>query len=149
MVKEILKVEAPLSEEWLLKRIVKWYGQDKVIKRVKDRFEWQMDGCWLNGIMRIDNFLYLMDEPIHFRAPGDVKREIKYIAKEELAEGMYAILKQNVSADKSGLYHSLARQCGVTRVGKAIYEVMDAALALLEKENRVVVDGEMVTIRQK
>ena len=149
MVKEILKVEAPLSEEWLLKRIVKWYGQDKVIKRVKDRFEWQMDGCWLNGIMRIDNFLYLMDEPIHFRAPGDVKREIKYIAKEELAEGMYAILKQNVSADKSGLYHSLARQCGVTRVGKAIYEVMDAALALLEKENRVVVDGETVTIRQK
>jgi len=58
---------------------------------------------------------------------------------------MFEILKQNVTADKSGLYHSLAEQCGVTRVGKAINEAMDAALNVLS--DRIIVDGEQISIK--
>ncbi len=148
MVKEILKVEAPLSEEWLLKRIVKWYGQGRVTASIRQRFRDQMKDCWLNGIYRKDGFLYLTDEQVHFRASGDISREIKYISTDELAEGMYAILKQNESADKNGLYHFLAQQCGVSRVGNAIYESMDKALACLQEQARVTVEGDMVTIRK-
>ena len=58
---------------------------------------------------------------------------------------MFEILKQNVTADKSGLYRSLAARCGVTRVGKAINEAMDAALNVLS--DRIIIDGEQVSIK--
>lgn len=74
-----------------------------------------------------------------------VTGRFKQIAPEELAAGMFEILKQNVTADKSGLYRSLAAQCGVTRVGKAINEAMDAALNVLS--DRIIVDGEQISIK--
>ena len=50
---------------------------------------------------------------------------------------MFEILKQNVTADRNGLYRSLATQCGVARVGKAINEAMDAALNVLVRDKSV------------
>lgn len=58
---------------------------------------------------------------------------------------MLEILKQNVTADKSGLYRSLALQCGVNRVGKAFTEYLDAALELLS--DYVNIDGEMLSMK--
>ena len=65
----------------------------------------------------------------------------------EIAAGMFEILKQNVTADKSGLYRSLAAQCGVTRVGKAINEAMDAALNVLLQNNSIVTDGDQISLK--
>ena len=109
--KAILEVEAPLSEELLLKRIVWCFGREKVTKVVLHAYEQQMSGYQQYGIIRKNGFLYLANgKKIQFRKSGDIEREIKQIAPEELAAGMLEILKQNVSADKNGLYHSLAIQ---------------------------------------
>lgn len=146
MVKAILEVEAPLSEELLLKRIVWCFGREKVTKVVQHAYEQQMSGYQRYGIIRKNGFLYLTNEKkIQFRKSGDIEREIKQIAPAELAAGMLEILKQNVSADKNGLYHSLAVQCGVTRVGKAINEAMDSALHILD--NSISIDGEQITLK--
>ena len=146
MVKAILEVEAPLSEELLLKRIVWCFGREKVTKVVLHAYEQQMSGYQQYGIIRKNGFLYLANgKKIQFRKSGDIEREIKQIAPEELAAGMLEILKQNVSADKNGLYHSLAIQCGVTRVGKAINEAMDSALHMLD--NSISIDGEQITLK--
>ena len=146
MIKAILEIEAPLSEDLLLKRIVWCFGREKVTSVVQRAYEQQMSGYQRYGIIRRNGFLYLNDEKkIQFRGPGDIEREIKQIAPEELAAGMFEILKQNVTADKSGLYRSLAAQCGVARVGKAINEAMDAALNILN--DRIVVDGEQISIK--
>ena len=147
MIKEILETEAPLSEDWLLKRIVRWcFGREKVTNAVKRDYEWRMYGYQRYGIIRRNGFLYLDNgKEIQFRGPGDIEREIKYIAPEELAAGMFAILKQNVTADKSGLYRAMAKQCGVARVGKSINEVMDSALDILK--DRVIIDGEQISIK--
>ena len=98
------------------------------------------------GIIRRNGFLYLSDatKP-QFRIPGDMKREIKYIAPEELADGMWQILRQNISADKAGLYRSLASLYGVSRVGKGINEYFDEALKLLD--HRIIVDGDTVSVK--
>lgn len=144
-VKAILEIEAPLSEEILLKRMVWWFGREKVTNVVQRDYEAEMRGCDSYGIIRRNGFLYLDNgKEIQFRGPGDVVREIRQIAPEELAAGMYEILKQNYSADKSGLYRSLAAQCGVSRLGKATNEAMDAALNLLS--DRVVIEGEQVSL---
>ena len=146
IVKEILEVEAPLSEDLFLKRIVWYFEREKVTNVVQRSYEQQMYGYQRYGIIRRNGFLYLNNgKEIQFRGPGDIERDIKQIAPEELAAGMFEILKQNVTADKSGLYRSLAAQCGVTRVGKAINEAMDAALNVLS--DRIIVDGEQISIK--
>lgn len=146
IVKEILEVEAPLSEDLFLRRIVWYFDREKVTNVVQRAYEQQMYGYQRYGIIRRNGFLYLDNgKEIQFRGPGDVERDIKQIAPEELAAGMFEILKQNVTADKSGLYRSLAAQCGVTRVGKAINEAMDAALNVLS--DCIIVDGEQISIK--
>ena len=146
MVKAILEVEAPLSEELLLKRIVGCFGREKVTSVVQRSYEQQMYGYQGYGIVRRNGFLYLNDDKeIRFRGPGDIERDIKQIAPEELAVGMLEILKQNVTADKSGLYRSLAQQCGVNRVGKTINEIFDSVLYILE--DSIVVDGDQISLK--
>ena len=146
MVKAILDVEAPLSEELLLKRVVWCFGREKVTSVVQRAYEQQMHGHQRYGIIRRNGFLYLDNgKEIQFRGPGDIERDIKQIAPEELAAGMLEILKQNVTADKSGLYRSLALQCGVNRVGKAISETLDSALHTLE--DYIVIDGDQISLK--
>lgn len=145
-IKAILEVEAPLSEELLLKRIVGYFGREKVTSVVQRAYDQQMYGYQRYGIIRRNGFLYLNNgKEIHFRGPGNVERDIKQIAPEELADGMLEILKQNMTANKEGLFRSLTLQCGVTRVGKAIYEALDTALSFLE--DKIIIDGEQVSLK--
>ena len=146
IVKEILEVEAPLSEDLFLKRIVWYFDREKVTNVVQRAYEQQMYGYQRYGIIRRNGFLYLDNgKEVQFRGPGDIERDIKQIAPEELAAGMFEILQQNVTANKSGLYRSLAAQCGVARVGKSIYEAMDSALDILK--DRIVVDGDQISLK--
>ncbi len=56
------------------------------------------------------------------------------------------ILKQNVSAEKEGLYKALATQLGFARMGDAMYERFDEALRLLR--NKVVVENGLISLKQ-
>lgn len=144
--KEILEIEAPLSEELFLKRIVWYFDHEKVTSAVQSAYERQMYRYQRYGIIRRNGFLYLDNgKEIQFRRQGDIERDMKQIAPEELAAGMLEILKQNVTVDKNGLYRSLAAQCGAARVGKAINEAMDSALHTLE--DRIIVDGEQISLK--
>ena len=146
MIRAILQVEAPLSEDLLLKRIVWCFDSTNVTKSVRESYERQMYGCRDYGITRKKGFLYLdCKKDIQFRAPGSMKRDIKQIAPEELAAGMLEILKQNVTAEKSGLYRSLAAKCGFTRVGKNVNEAMDSALNALK--DQIVIEGNRISIK--
>lgn len=146
MVKAILEVEAPLSEDLLLKRIVWCFGREKVTSVVQRSYKQQMNGYKRYGIIRRNGFLYLNNgKEVQFRRHGDIERDIKQIAPEELAAGMFEILKQNVTADKNGLYRSLAAQCGVVRVGKTINEAMDSALQILN--DCIIIDGDQISFK--
>lgn len=146
MIKAILEVEAPLSEELLLKRIVGCFGREKVTDVVRRTFEHHLSGYQRYGITRKNGFLYLADQKNYqLRAPGDIARTIKQIAPEELAAGMLEILKQNVTADKIGLYRSIAQQCGFNRVGKSISEYLDVALQILDSS--VTIKGDCISLK--
>jgi len=147
MIKAILEVEAPLSEDLLLRRIVRWcFDREKITSNVQFEYERQMGGYQHYGIIRRNGFLYLDNgKATQFRVPGDIERDMKQIAPEELAAGMFEILKQNVTADKNGLYRYIASLCGVARVGKAINEVLDSALHILK--DRIIIDGEQISLK--
>ena len=71
MVKAVLEVEAPLSEELFLRRIVWLFGREKVTKVVWQDYEQKMYGCQRCGIIRRNGFLYLENgQEIQFRGAG-------------------------------------------------------------------------------
>ena len=153
IVRDILEIEAPLSEDWLLRRIVRFFHREKVTSFVRDSYEQQMKECRQRGIIRRNDFLYLENGgEIHFRKPGDrddTRRSIEQISPEELSDGMIEILKQNGSVSRIELYRLLAGQCGVSRVGREIEETLDSVLKSIKKKGLISIEGEQVTIRTK
>ena len=117
---------------------IRW-GTDSKVQYLEPTYEGY-------GIIRRNGFLYLKDDrKILFRKPGDLTRSIEQIAPEELAAGMREILKQNLTADKDGLYRTLAAQCGVTRMGATVTETLDRALYLLK--DSIVIEGDYISLR--
>lgn len=149
VVRAMLEKEAPLCEEWLLKRIVFLFdGREKVTGVVRDRFNFLLRNCESFGILRANGFLYLKDKPIPMlRVPkkGAPPREVKYICAEELANGLKEVLKQNVIAEKTGLFRLLAAQLGFARIGDSILVALEGALQLLAKYS-VKIEGETISL---
>lgn len=146
IVRAILEIEAPLLEDLLLKRIVWLFGREKVTSAVRRAYEQEMRGFQSYGIIRRNGFLYLDNGGnIIFRVPGDIKRNIKQIAPEELASGMLEIIKQNMTVDRNGLYCSIAAKCGITRLSKTNIEILDTALSLLG--DSIAIDDERISLK--
>ena len=145
-VREILETEAPLAEEYLLKRIVPYFNREKVTKVVIGDFNRKMYGCKSKGIIRKNGFLYLenMDTP-KLRVPGD-RREIKYISTEELAAGFLTLIEQNVTATRQGLYKTMTNLLGFNRTGDAIVDRYEHAIALLLEQEAVKEEDGLLSI---
>ena len=145
LIQAILEIEAPVSEEYLLKQICFVFDHEKVTKVVRNKYETYMTGCEQLGIIRRNGYLYLANQVQYFlRVPGD-KRDIKYIAPEELAAGLYTLLKQNYSAEKEGLYRTIVNQLGFTRMTETTIDKLDEALGLIKN---VVIEGDVVSLRE-
>lgn len=143
----VLEVEAPLSEEYFLRRMLPYLGRERLTKAVRAQFNADVRGHQHHGIIRKDGFLYLADDKdVKFRNADVVRREIKHIAPEELAAGIMTILEQNHKADKSGVYSVLAQQCGVTRCTNVTTEIFDSALSTVE--DRISIDGDQLSLIQ-
>ena len=149
VIRAMLQDEAPLNEEWLLKRIVFLFeGREKVTSVVREQYERLMFNCERQGIIRRGGFLYLQGGEIPMlRVPeqGATPRDIKYIELRELAAGVKATLKQNVTAEKAGLYRLLAQQLGFARIGDAIVSQLDSALKLMEKD--IEINGDTLSLK--
>ncbi len=148
---QIVEREAPVSEEWLLKRIAFLFGREKVTSVVREEYEYIMLRAAKSGIQRKNGFLYLNNGEIPMlRVPKEdvaVLREVKYIPVEELALGMKEILKQNFAVEKSGLFRLTVKELGFSRMGDTIVECLENALQSIEKE--IVTEGEMISLKQK
>ena len=136
-IREILETEAPLSEEYLLKRIVSLFDREKVTKPVIDAYNYKMRNCARLGIIRRNGFLYLKGNTnFTLRVPGE-KRDVKYISKEELADGFYTLIKQNVSVNKESLYKTMTNVLGFSRTGEAIVTRYESAIKMLESSGLI------------
>lgn len=151
VIRAIVELESPLSEEWLLKRISFLFGREKVTSVVRREFEDTMENCENFKIVRKNGFLYAQEKGIPMlRVPyknAKTIREIKYISLEELALGIREILKQNISVEKNGLFRLLIQQLGFTRVGDALIDRLESALQLLSKQ--IEVNGDMLSLKSK
>lgn len=135
----ILKTEAPLCEEWLLRRISFLFNREKVTSVVREEFDNAMLSCHDCGIIRRDGFLYLADkQTAPLRVPTDKQhaRDIRYIAIEELSSGLNELLKQGIG-DKNELFGSLAASLGFTKITPPMQARFDAALKYLSDSGSI------------
>ncbi len=146
----IVRAEAPISEEWLLKRIVFMFGgREKVTTAVRQQFDVVMHGCGKYGLLRKDGFIYVRGRAIPMlRVPDGAEepREIKYIDLGELALGLKELLKLNISAEKQGLFKLITQYLGFNRMGEAITERLESALELIADETET--NGDMLSLKQ-
>lgn len=146
IIKDILEVEAPLSEKLLLQRIVWYFHHEKVTSAVQKSFDANMRGCEKLGIIRRHGFLYLEDKPIVFRVPGDSTRSFNQIAPEEIGEGMLRVISKNIQVTEDGLYKFIADLYGKKRMGKYDAEALHAALLMLLKSGKIVEHDNQITL---
>ena len=144
VINAIITAEAPISEEWLLKRIAFLFGREKVSSVVREEFYILMRHSANYNIVKKDGFWCVSGKPTPMlRVPdenGGVIRDIKYIPTEELALGMKEIIRLNVSVEKEGLFRLLAEKLGYSRIGDAIFERMELALKSIS-ESITQIDG--------
>ena len=87
-----------------------------------------------------------MYQDIKFHIPGD-QRDIKYISIEELADGLYTLIQQNVTATREGLYKAITTLLGFSRTGDAIVSRLDEALSFLKHMNRIKDENGLLSIK--
>ena len=63
----------------------------------------------------------------------------------DTANGLKELLKQNVMAEKVGLFKLLVEQLGFTRMGDAILARLESALKLISKD--IETNGEMLSLK--
>lgn len=145
----IAYLESPLSEEWLLKRIVFLFGRERITSVVRDQYCRIIKNCSYYNITRKDGFLYAQEKEIPMlRVPQEdssSKRDIKYIALEELSLGMKETLKRNIEIEKNGLFQLLGKKLGFNRMGETIVERLEEALRLISDD--IEFNGDMLSLK--
>ena len=153
LVKEVLMTEAPLSEEFFLKRYCYVFGRQKVTSVVRAEFERRMRGCEAKGIIRRYGFLYLNGVntfSMRIPAPGAAEvREIKFIAPEELAAGITVMVRDSITAEKDDVFRALNKQLGFSRMGADITRKFEEALVYAKHLFNVQVDGTTLSLKQE
>ena len=144
LIKSVLKVEAPMSEDMMLKRTVWYFGREKVTSYVWGEYYACKPYLASYGITLRNGFLNLKENTsIRFRSGKSYVRDIKDIYPAELAAGILTILKQNVSVDKEGLYKVMAEQCGYKRLTDNMIAYFEGALGVVK--DRVKEEGTNIT----
>lgn len=125
----LVKTEAPITEELLLKRTVGFWGNEKVTNVVRYNFANSMRRH--PEIKKIKDY-YVVDvkQPIEMRIPkeGDSPRDILLIPNVELSSGIRKIIEFNVGINKDGLFRTIANLLGFTRIGDNIRSKLEEAL---------------------
>ena len=132
LMKSVIDEEAPLYKRDLLKRIMFLFDGDDTITREKlqkaEEALFLLDGTILS--IRGD-FVYCIDKRDYVFRRSLLMRDFSHIAQEEIAEGLYEIIKGKGKIKRNELYDTLGRLCGYNRVLKARYPELDSCLSLL------------------
>lgn len=132
-VKSVLEVEAPLSEEWFLKRISPlFFGHKKVTKPVKKEYNRRMQGYSEYDIIKEHGFIFLRGKKPEFRVPGNFLRIFHDISPEELSVGMLQIIGKSIFISKEGLYRTIIKLQGISKITVAIRRKLDEAFSIIK-----------------
>ena len=127
---DLVKTEAPITEELLLKKVLCFWGREKITEQVRRSFEMEMRKLD-NLIFKVSDY-YVVDRKmkIELRVPkaNTQPRDILMIPTIELSSGMFIIIKNNLGINKEGLFSTITKLLGFSRMGTNIQAKLEEAL---------------------
>lgn len=143
---KVVEVEGPVSIDSLLPRIAFIFESAKVTQRVRGDFQERIQVALQRGQLKMtDGFLALkVQETYRLRIPkeGEEKRELFHIGIPELAGGLLEITRQNIEVSKDGLIKTVSTLLGIQRVGPAVQERMEKAIAYSVEKGLLLWEGD-------
>ena len=135
----MVKTEAPITEEYLLKKVAPLFGREKITNVVREYFAENMKK-FEDRIFKLDDF-YVIDKNmlIQMRIPkqNSDPRDIIYIPKVELSSGLFEVIKKSSGITKKGLFNTVAGLLGYSRMGNTINQKLSEALDYLLASNLI------------
>ena len=143
---EVVKQRFPIHYDLLCKELAPLLGNEKATVKVKREVDYGLSKLG-KRIIRKDNFLYPCSYD-KITPRQDNTRKIDYVATEELAEAMLAVLDKCIGATKETLCTETARAYNYNRMTENISSEMNRAFELLLQDNRVeVLEGKVVQVK--
>lgn len=146
---EYLTIEGPILELDLLKRLLPIFKQEKINNQVKSEFE-LMKAMWLDlgKVKTNEGFIFLDKQEVIFRVPleNDKPRDIRSISIEEISKGMKKMIEKNKNVEKEGLFKSLMKIMGYTRMNEHIHNRFEETLKFLLKTDLIRVNKDIISI---
>ncbi|WP_028975689.1 DUF3320 domain-containing protein [Sporolactobacillus terrae] len=127
MILHVVSIECPVHLELLSKRLLPFFKQQRVTKRVREIVQ-QSTVQYLSDKIDIRNdFFWIKNETeATARKPASDQeiRSIQYISPEEIANAMLTIIKNSFGIDESNLISITSREFGFNRTGNKIMQIM-------------------------
>lgn len=145
----LIKTEAPITENLLLKEVASLFGREKVTSFVKDELNKVLKHK--NSIIKVKDY-YITDKnmEIELRVPKDGEvRDIINICNDELESGMLKIIKNNVGIKKDGLFLTISNLLGYSKRGEKINQKLNECLFNLIKSKKIIKDNDEFFIAPK
>lgn len=134
VIKYIVSKEEPIHIDYLLKRICFIYGRLKVTNVVKQYFN--DDISKLN--LHIDNNFISINSitncPLRIRSD----RDIEYIHRFELMDGIYKVTKKSNGITKEGCFKNVLSLLGYDRMSERAEDILEDALTYLKLEGKII-----------
>ncbi len=152
-VEAVLKAEAPIGKNELLKKTVACFGVTRSTAAVKKAFEQacaELGVCTTNSMG--NDFCWQSAEQVmnydicRITKDGGEKRPMDEIAPEEIAAGVKIVLTDQISMDRESLKKETAKLFGYSRMGETTSSCADIGINSAVAKGYVSVDGDKVTL---
>ncbi len=132
LVREIIRVEAPIHIEYLYLEVAK--AMDKA--RASDKIKEDVNNALPKKLRKVSDFI-LSDKVSGFRLRTNSDRKFEYIYIDELIDGIYSIVEKNSGIKRDGCYKTLINILGFNAVTQPIRQVLDDAVNHLALDRKI------------
>lgn len=151
-IEHVLRTEAPISHKLLARRILNAWGISRIGKRLDEYLIKYFSQLSLKKSEQDSTYFYWLDTQTPENYPnyriakeGDEKRSAEDLPKEEIANGIVAVLTHQISLPKTELINEVARLFGYARTGGNVeMAILLGVSYALEKGLVREVDGRIV-----
>ncbi|MDO4977503.1 MAG: DUF3320 domain-containing protein [Eubacteriales bacterium] len=147
LLEEILKMEAPITESLLTKRLLQNCGIARAGSRIQGHIKVIYDSMELTQTRNADRIIYWNkeqnpEEYASFRTNGEgaCKREVLEIPWEEATNAVCQILKDQISLEEDDLIRETSKIMGFSRITNNVTMVFRHAIQLAADASRIAKD---------
>ena len=152
-IKKVLEVEAPVSKDLLCKRVLSAWGISRNGARLNSYLENLFSGLDMRKTGNSDNVFFWKPEQhpsaytlYRYTENENDKRNADDIPKEEIANAVKQILKEQISLSKGDLIRETAKLFGFSKVGNNVETAMREGIKLAVDDDYGKEDNDRVSV---